>query len=278
MKRWHAYALLLAGALALLWSARRAERSPSIAREPQAVERSDHATADPGDLPSSAASGVREERRSRAAGLGGVGGAVPVPACERDEQCDASMYCNAGACVSDLANGASCTRSSMCEGEHCGRGVCCSGKECCRDVADCPTRYLCRDVAACVGDGIERACRDYACADVGVSDDNQACVGQTALNCGMYRDVRCELHQPVGSCAEACRDASDCRPGNACLGGECRLGCRSDSECDRDHSCINGFCMKDCSQSRPCSPPFSCVPFVDRGSGAERTVSVCVDL
>jgi hypothetical protein len=113
---------------------------------------------------------------------------------------------------------------------------------------------------------------------VGVSEDNQGCVGLTALTCGLYRDVICELHQPAGRCAEACRDASDCRTGNSCLDGECRLGCRSDSECDRDHTCISGFCMRDCSQARPCSPPFMCMPMVDRGSGAERTVSVCVDL
>jgi hypothetical protein len=277
MKRWHVYAVVLISALAL-WSARRTEWTTPIARAPSGAERSDQAPANSGELAPRTTSRMHEDRRARALGVSGASGSDRGPACERDDQCDASMYCDAGVCVPDLANGQSCTRASMCQGQRCGRGVCCSGQVCCRDSADCPTRYLCRDVAACLGDAIERVCRDHACEDVGVSDDNQGCVGQTALSCGTYRDVRCELHQPVGRCAEACRDASDCRPGNSCLGGECRLGCRTDSECARDHTCINGFCMQDCSKARPCSPPFACVPFVDRASGAERTVSVCADL
>ena len=278
MKRWHAYAVVLLGALVLIWSARQTGRSTAIPRAASGTERSDHAPANPADRAPRAASDEHEARRVRALGASGAAGSDRGQACERDEQCDASMYCDAGSCVPDLANGQSCTRASMCEGERCGRGVCCSGSVCCRDASDCPTRYVCRDVAACVGDAIERACRDHACQDVGVRDDNQGCVGQTALSCGMYRDVRCELHQPAGRCADACQDASDCRSGNSCVEGECRFGCRSDFDCDRDHTCVNGFCMRDCSDAHPCSPPFLCTRLSDLGGGAERSVSVCVDL
>jgi hypothetical protein len=277
MKRWHAYVVIFAGALVLLWSARSSAPRPATVNDSDGIERSESLAADP-ERASSASSSVREERRAQFAGPGGAGD-DRGPACERDDQCDRSMHCNdAGECVGDLQNGASCTRASMCEGERCGRGVCCSGKECCRDGADCLTRYVCRDVAACLGEAIDRRCRDNACEEIGARDDNQGCVGQVARTCGSYRDVKCELHQPPGSCKEACRDASDCRPGNTCLGGECRFGCQSDSECDRDHTCMNGFCMRDCSEARPCAPSFVCTPFVDRGSGIERSVSVCVDL
>jgi hypothetical protein len=281
MRQWYPYAALFIAAVLLLLSVRRCggtQQQP----EAGAFRHLDARACDSGaDCPAKdmqpAPARASGHLRILAASTAGIGGDRVVP-CQRDEQCDPAMFCQTGACVAGLLDGASCARARMCDGGHCGKGICCSAKECCRDAADCPTRHDCLDVPSCRGTRTERACQQSACVDTAVTDDNEGCLGQVAVGCGAYQDVRCELNRPAGECAQSCRDRRDCRIGNACVDRACQLGCRADSECDGDQACMNGFCMETCSTAHPCKPPFLCLPFLDRGSGSERTLEVCADL
>ncbi len=160
--------------------------------------------------------------------------------CSRDEECNASLYCNYNA-----VNGPVCAVASA-VGEACGDdqpcvrdAVCVEGM--CATIERCETSADCDDATYC---------EEGICAPHGALGDR--CINSAGDMCGpgLYCDIDCEAREAQGeSCASympclehlRCdRDTSLCQPRVA-----------QDDPCDNDGDCVDGLL---CDSDQTCQP------------------------
>jgi hypothetical protein len=104
----------------------------------------------------------------------------------------------------------------------------------CKVDADCTPTYECVDARACQGIRINRVCADFVCTLSETAEDDSACNGEIADECGFYKDVVCADEKSSES------------------PGQCASTCSSNEQCDPDHVCVHGFPDND---SNSCFPP-----------------------
>jgi len=126
--------------------------------------------------------------------------------CENDSLCDPNAHCdkdpnnpNNSICLPDLPDGSQCDENSDCVSGHCQNGFCCQQGDCCpsNDTTGalfCPASYTvppsCNQSTTCDGERKDPVCVNYMCGSVVVQDDC-ACAGLVAFNCGLYVPQKC---------------------------------------------------------------------------------------
>jgi hypothetical protein len=192
-------------------------------------------------------------------------------ACSDDADCDADAHCKDDGCVPDLPDGKACDVNADCASDHCANGACCAGGDCCRTAKNCPASYTsspqCDDPSTCQGTRNDATCIEHVCGSAAVDDDS-ACEGEQADDCGEYASAICggEQTQAPPACPDSCAADSDCEQGAHC-DGSCVAdvpagdSCEDDAECQTGH-CQNGLCCSsgDCCNTRRDCPFFYSSP------------------
>jgi hypothetical protein len=179
--------------------------------------------------------------------------------CQTSANCDPGAYCNdSGACVPDEPNGESCSENGDCQSDHCDHGVCCSGGHCCAGAADCDdldAPAVCDAQTTCQGSKVEGLCTgSFTCTTTTVDNDS-ACAGIVANDCGPYPAVSCNgmpVQSPdqAGLCPTACTSDSGCDVSAHCDGasGQCAPDqgpggfCSTQNECGSGLFCVDNVC------------------------------------
>ncbi|MBI4511212.1 MAG: putative metal-binding motif-containing protein [Deltaproteobacteria bacterium] len=166
--------------------------------------------------------------------------------CMRSEQCDDAAYCSlTGACVPDEPNGHACKADDQCQSGHCQNGFCCSSGDCCATDNDCngyDKVAACNSQSSCQGTRIEGSCTaSFQCSTMTVDDDS-ACAGLLANDCGPYPGA-------------TCTPASGQPPDQAAL---CSTSCTEDSGCDLSAHCDDTSCIPDQGKGGYCDEPSDC--------------------
>lgn len=115
-------------------------------------------------------------------------------------------------------DGSPCTGDLDCQSIHCQNGYCCQQGDCCpsndtqgalKCPASCTVPPTCESTSECEGDRKDPVCVNYMCGSVLVQDDC-ACAGEVANNCGLYIPVYCpappnqpDPDAPQGTCTQS---------------------------------------------------------------------------
>lgn len=188
-----------------------------------------------------------------------TGGSVQNPpqcpdSCTADIECDTSAYCSsAGVCVPDEPDGDDCTSASQCISGHCQNGFCCESGDCCANSGDCgdyDESPVCDNSSTCQGTRVDGVCNGtFQCTADTVNDDS-ACVGIEASDCGPYPSVSCSgsLNQRPPVCPDDCSGDGECDASAHCENNECVPDegqggfCTSTSQCASGLSCVDNVC------------------------------------
>jgi len=209
--------------------------------------------------------------------------------CTTTADCMAGEDCQAGACVSviaDVPTGGSCQSDAQClDNGSCINGVC---RAPC-NAGSCPSGEVC-DAGFCVPDTLGDPCSSASdCVATQVCRDSVCRAGcQSAADCttGEVCDA--------GACVpKPCSVASDCQSGQVCVGGVC-LGddgssCTSNAQCA--NTCIAGVCAPqsdpggscdvsddaDCTAAATCSTSGICLlPDGQACTGNSECIHTCI--
>lgn len=167
--------------------------------------------------------------------------------CSDEEDCDQDAHCQDGACMPDLAEGASCAANGDCSSDHCDNGLCCASGTCCNSVEDCiaadpsSTVASCDTAAMCQGTRPVPACEAHQCTTKKINDDS-ACDRTIIAN-------DCNGGPPV-----KCSGDRDQRTPPPCAG----VPCSQDFGCARTAFCMRGTCTPDYSNGDTCTSPDMC--------------------
>lgn len=185
--------------------------------------------------------------------------------CSSDAQCDANAYCNsAGACVGDQPDGGTCNGTdgmggAECQSGHCQNGYCCASGDCCATHGDCDAYDIapdCDDTATCQGTRTDGVCTGTKqCASQSVDDDS-ACAGSVANDCGPYPSVSCTNGQNQGTptCPSTCMTDNDCDVSAHCDGTTCEPDLGQGGYCDEPSDCSSGLsCVDNVCCNSPCN-------------------------
>jgi hypothetical protein len=196
---------------------------------------------------------------------------------EADTDAATAPSIDAAAPAPDAANllqpGEVCTGDGQCATDHCENGYCCAAGDCCAGDGDCDAYDVaaaCDDSASCQGTRIDGVCTAKFQCMTAVVDDDSACDGLEANDCGVYPSVTCtaEADQPVDQaalCPTTCAVDTECDTGTHCDAPSCvpDVGtgglCDEPSDCTSGLMCIDGVCCTtSCSGvCRACNVPGS---------------------
>jgi len=181
--------------------------------------------------------------------------------CADDNGCSPGEFCNSGGvCVSDLADGGSCSRDAQCDSSHCSQGVCCLNGDCCTSAAQCAAYSLpptCNSQSTCQGTRADAACQNFTCTSQ-VVDDDSGCSGLLSNACGSYPPVFCTGGQTQPSnqaalCATACGGDGDCDVAAHCESTLCVDDFDPGEACTVNNQCQSLTCVDDVCCSSTCS-------------------------
>lgn len=182
---------------------------------------------------------------------GGCQSSICGGSCSDDTECAASHFCDAGACVLDLANSNPCTRASQCLS-----GVCNADGQCGQPTGQpCGSAVQCRsDLCDAEGTCATTCTNDTQCG-AGKFCDSGACVAVRPNDQACARAAQCSSGDcnTDGKCGEP--DGNPCGVGEVCRSGLCTAdgvcsSCKVDSDCggplsgrvchDTTKKCVDG--------------------------------------
>jgi hypothetical protein len=170
--------------------------------------------------------------------------------CSSDADCDATGFCDGGACKAKASAGRTCTAADQCASGFCVDGVCC-GSACDRVCEACNgvgTEGTCTAVTgapraghgACAASGTGDACAAAAC-DGATRDACTAFAGPEttcrAAGCDNGVESLATKCDGTGACPKA--STRPCAP-FACKGTHCAASCASDDDCAKGNRCDVG--------------------------------------
>lgn len=218
--------------------------------------------------------------------------------CENDSYCDTNAHCDVdpqnpqnSICQADLPDGSACDENSDCESGHCQNGYCCQAGDCCpsNDVVGalaCPASYTvpptCSQTSTCDGQRKDPVCVNFMCGQITVQDDC-ACGGLVAFNCGMYVPQQCPFapnppdpDAPPGTCTQSPYPMPYDDPEKNAWESpkpQCPTSCLTNTSCTKHSDCPYGGCnlvAGKCEDDRMCLDIANCDP--DPGNPAN---SIC---
>ncbi len=200
-----------------------------------------------------------------------------TPPCTDKSDCEIDEYCGPSeACIPTLADGGACTDSlggDDCQSGHCQNDFCCATGDCCAESSDCTSFDIaasCSGPATCTGTRTDFSCSaSKECVGAEVDDDS-ACVGQVADDCGFFLAATCsdEVDQATPVCDTSCAtigaaDHDKCDSGYFCL------------EDGGDFSCQAPPGAGECCMDPAACPGVGCADGLSCGDAQTPAVSVC---
>lgn len=172
---------------------------------------------------------------------------VPLPVCNRNEECPIGYVCQANKCLATLG----CVSDNECPStEICLNGRCTDG---CRSNSDCSFKM------ACINQICQNPCTLKSCGG------NAVC---TAINheavCRCQEGFTGNAQQGCQVEQQECFADEDCGLGKLCVSSRCLVGCRVDNNCPFEMSCVNRKCVNPCQLEGGCGVGALCKPLNHR--------------